>query len=124
MYSGPLAYSGDVLVEMLLLDKRYDEAWDAGTEYGCREHHRFTIARARETTNPLDAIDLYDERAFRLIGTKDPKMYAEAIDLIDRIRECCIHLDDSTRFVDAVHRARTEHKAKRNVQKLLNQRGW
>jgi hypothetical protein len=57
-------------------------------------------------------------------ATKNPKLYEPAIDLIERIRTMCEQLDDMHGFDSAVLRARTEHRPKRNVQKLLDARGW
>lgn len=69
-----------MLVEMLLLRDRFEEAWHAGTEFGCSERLRLTVARERAADHPLDSIELYEAQAFRLIETKDPTLYERRLD--------------------------------------------
>ena len=43
---------------------------------------------------------------------------------MDRIRRLAADARVSERFTELLERARTEHRAKRNLKRLLDERGW
>ena len=115
---------GSVLAEILLYEGRADEAWQAATEHGCRQRLWMTLARAREDTHPLDAIGVYEPEVFALIDQKKTPAYRSAVDLMSRIRRLATAAGRPDRFTAVLERVRVEHRAKRNLKKLLDDKGW
>jgi uncharacterized Zn finger protein len=112
------------LVEILLYEGRSDEAWDAATEFGCDQRMWLTLARSRQDTHPVDAIGVYGPEALALIDQKKTPAYRSAVDLMDRIRQLAETAGEPDHFTTLLERVRTEHRAKRNLKKLLDDRGW
>lgn len=117
---GPAA----VLVKVLFFQGRVEEAWSVAMEHGCRGEMWMTLAGAREETAPLDAIDVYEKEALRRIGLMKNHNYRFAVNLMSRIRDLADAAEAPDRFTELLGRVRTEHKAKRNLKKLLDDRGW
>lgn len=116
--------SSTPLIEILLFEGDVDEAWEVAAEHGCDSRLKMTLARAREATHPLDAVEVYQPEVFALIERKNNQGYASAVDLMERIRKLSATAGEPERFDAVLHRARTEHRAKRNLKAMLNQRGW
>jgi len=60
----------------------------------------------------------------QLIGTKNNRGYADAVSMMDHVRDLLANAgrpDDFARYAAAV---RAAHKPKRNLMKLLDQRRW
>ena len=112
------------LAAVLLYEGRIDEAWSASLAFGCGREMWMTLARAREATHPLDAVDVYETQVLALIEMKKTPYYESAVDLMDRIRRLATEAGDPDRFAALLERVRTEHRAKRNLKKLLDGRGW
>ena len=113
-----------VLVEILLYEGLLDEAWRGALAFGCGRETWMTLARAREKTHPLDAIDVYEPEVLALIDRKKTAYYESAVDLMDRTRRLADSAGEPERFTGLLERVRTEHRAKRNLKKLLDERGW
>ncbi len=118
--SGP---SG-VLVEILAYEGEMERAWKVATDHGCDRRMWLTLARGREETHPLDAIGVYQPETFRLIEAKKNATYRQAVDLLSRIRRLARQADEPQRFEDILERIRAEHGRKRNLMKLIDQKGW
>ncbi len=114
----------DLLVEVLMWAGRAEEAWDAANAGGCLPARWMALAAARETSHPLDAIDVYEPQVIRSIETTTNGGYASAVELMERIRPLAHAAGVPQRFDDLVVTARTKYKRKRNLQKLLDQQGW
>ena len=121
---GFVASNKDALLKILLYEGRIAEAWQAATEYGCDRQMWLTLARARERTHPLEAIGVYEPEVFAQIDRVKTPAYEKAVDLMDRIRRLSHTADVPERFTTLLHRVRTEHRFKRNLKKLLDDRGW
>ena len=109
---------------VLLYEGRIDEAWASALVFGCAREMWMTLARAREATHPLDAVDVYETQVLALIDMKKTAHYESAVDLMERIRRLATEAGDPGRFAGLLDRVRTEHRAKRNLKKLLDGRGW
>jgi uncharacterized Zn finger protein len=84
-----------------------------------------TLARAREDSYPLDAIGVYEPEVFTtLIEVKKNATYRQAVDLLSRIRRLARQADQPQRFADMLQRVRVEHGRKRNLMKLIDEKGW
>ncbi|MEO6653270.1 MAG: SWIM zinc finger family protein [Ilumatobacteraceae bacterium] len=116
--------SNEVLVEILMWAGRDDDAWAAATTGGCSPSRRIDLAKRRESSHPIDAIDTFEPQIFRSIEAKNNQSYAAAVDLMARVERLAAAARVPERFDTIVHVARTTHKPKRNLQKLLGQRGW
>ena len=122
--SAAVPRAAEALVEILAYEGRVEEAWNAATVHGCAERMRMTLARAREKTHPSDAMDVYEPRVLELINQKKNYAYQSAVDLMDRIRRLADAANDPDRFRSLLERVRTEHRAKRNLKRLLDAKGW
>ncbi len=122
--SGQSSVQNDVLVEILMWAKRHDDAWDAAHARGCNPRRWMDLAATRESKHPIDAIDVYEPQVLRSIEAKNNQAYAAAIQLMSRIRRLAESAGVPERFDALVVIARTAHKPKRNLQKLLNEQGW
>ena len=122
--SAAVPRAAEALVEILAYEGRVEEAWNAATVHGCAERMRMTLARAREKTHPSDAMDVYEPRVLELINQKKNYAYQSAVDLMDRIRRLADAASEPDRFASLLERVRTEHRAKRNLKKLLDAKGW
>ena len=116
--------TAEALVEILAYEGRVEAAWNAATVHGCAERMWMTLARAREKTHPSDAMGVYEPRVLELINQKKTHAYQTAVDLMDRIRRLADAANEPDRFRSLLERVRTEHRAKRNLKKLLDAKGW
>ena len=116
--------ANEVLVEILTWAGRHDEAWDAATADGCSTRRWMDLAERRESSHPIDAIDIYEAQIARAIDAKNNQGYAAAVDLMARVNRLATAAGVPARLDTLVEVARTVHKPKRNLQKLLDQRGW
>lgn len=82
------------------------------------------LAERRESSHPIDAIDVYEPQIVRSIEAKSNQSYAAAVDLMARVDRPATTAGVPERFDKLVEMARNIHKPKRNLQKLLDQRGW
>ena len=114
----------DALVDVLMFEGQVDAAWEVARDHGCDRRKLMALARSRETDHPLDAIDVYETEVFSLVEQKKNHTYKAAVDLMARIEVLATGAGDSARFDNVLARARTEHRAKRNLKKLLDARRW
>lgn len=112
------------LVEILLYEGRADDAWSAATSHGCDERTWMTLARARETTHPLDAIPIYERAVAAQIDTKKNGGYRAAVDLLARIRSLATKGDQPQLFSQLLATVMTEHGRKRNLMALIDKKRW
>jgi uncharacterized Zn finger protein len=112
------------LVEILAAEGSVDEAWQVASVHGCDERMWSTLARTREADHPLDAVGVYSRQVCDLIDQKKTPAYRAAVDLMARIRRLALAAGHPEVFDDLLERVRTEHRAKRNLRALLDQRGW
>ncbi|MCB0968732.1 MAG: SWIM zinc finger family protein, partial [Ilumatobacter sp.] len=70
------AVPNETLIDILVWAGRHEDAWDAATSGGCLPGRWLELARHRETSHPIDAIDVYEPQIFRAIGAKNNKAYA------------------------------------------------
>ena len=111
-------------MEILAYEGRVEAAWNAATVHGCAERMWMTLARAREKTHPSDAMGVYEPRVLELINRKKTHAYRSAVDLMERIRRLADAANEPDRFRSLLERVRTEHRAKRNLKKLLDAKDW
>jgi uncharacterized Zn finger protein len=108
------------LVEVFLWEKRYDEAWQEASAGGCSSGLWLRVAAAREKKHPDDAVPIYKEMIAPILKQTNNVAYAEAVELLYKIRELMCRMDRVTEFEDYVNALRVEYKRKRNFIKLLD----
>jgi len=112
------------LVEVLLHDGEVELAWAEASGAGCRRDLWLELARRREGEHPLEAIPIWQGEIERVIDAKNNRAYAEAVDLIVRVRRLLIAADREPDFAPYVGKLRATHKPKRNLMKLFDERSW
>lgn len=117
-------HRAQALIEILLYEGCVEEAWAAATTFDCDQRLWHTLARAREDTHPLDAVGVYEVEVLDRINQKKTPAYRSAVELMSRIRRLAGQAGEPERFATLLERVRTEHRAKRNLKKLLDDKGW
>ena len=112
------------LVEVLLYDGEVELAWAEASAAGCRRDLWLELARRREGEHPLEAIPIWQGEIDRAIAAKNSHAYAEAVDLIARVRRLLIAADREADFAAYLAMLRAAHKPKRNLMKLFDARSW
>jgi len=115
------ATTGSVLVEILLYEGDTDAAWQAALVCGCGERWWMTLARARETDHPADAIPVYERAVEDLIDKKNAKAYGEAVKLMARIDRFHQAAGDDA-WPPYLADITTRHRAKRSLIAKINDR--
>jgi len=117
-------HPAQALVDILMYEGDLEGAWTIATEYRCDNDTWMTLARAREMTHPLDSIAVYEREVLALVDRKKNRAYRAAVDLLGRIRVLADRAGQPERFTVLLERVRTEHRAKRNLKALLDDKGW
>ncbi len=108
------------LVEILIWEKRNDEAWIEAVKGGCRDQLWMTLASLRAESHPADTVAIYRKRIPDIIGQTNNNAYAEAVDLLKKIRECIRRLKQEPEFKNYCDTLRQEYKGKRNFIAEMN----
>ena len=112
------------LVEVLLYDGDVELAWAEATAAGCRRDLWLDLARRREGEHPLDAVPVWQGEIERILDAKKSATYAQAVDLIAWVQRLMVAADRVADFPPYIAQLRLQHKPKRNLMKLFDQRGW
>lgn len=114
----------DTLVKILFLEGWREEAWEAAADFGCGPEMRMSMMRAREDTHPLESMAAYQAEVSSLIDQKRNSAYQSAVDLMGRVHLLSEAAGVPERFKYLMEWVRTEHWRKRNLKKLLVEKGW
>ncbi len=112
------------LVEVLLWEGDPDGAWDEAVESGVPHRLWMRLAAVREGEHPDDAVPIFQREIERLIDTKNNRGYADAVALMDHVRELLVQAGRAEAFTPYAKRVRATHKPKRNLMKLFDAKGW
>jgi len=115
---------GSTMVEVLLFDGVVELAWAEASAAGCRRDLWLELARRREGQHPLEAIAIWQGEIERVIDAKNNQAYAEAVDLLVRVRRLMIAAEREADFPPYLAKLRTTHKPKRNLMRLFDERSW
>lgn len=105
----------DLLIEILMAERRYDEAWETLRERGAGDWLALRLAEKSEKSHPTEAIAVYRRHVESLVRMGGNRSYEEAARIIARLRG----LQTAAAHAACVDDLRTRHKAKRNFIKLL-----
>lgn len=107
------------LVEIFLWEKDVEAAWREAQTGGCSNGLWLRLAGLREKKHPRDAIAVYRERIGPLVEQTNNQAYAEAADLLRKIKKLMKQLGEESAFQEYLAAIRIEYKRKRNFMKLL-----
>jgi len=113
-----------LLVDILLWEKREDDAWMEAQKGGCSEHLWLDLARRREKKHPEDAIDIYRRQVKPLINQTNNRSYEQAIEFLERIHGLTKKIGKEKEFLAKLAQLKTEYKRKRNFIKYVKRRAW
>jgi hypothetical protein len=109
----------ELLLRVLVSEKRLDEAWEVVRGHGCSEPQLVELAKASEHSHPDAALSAYAQNVERLVGLGGQPNYEEASKLIARMQSIRKRLDASAEHARFIADFMRRHKAKRNMMKLL-----
>jgi len=112
------------LVAALLWEGDPEEAWREAQEGGCRRDLWLELAGRRERDHPADALEVYRAQIEPAIRHGDNHTYAGAIEWLEKVQPIFDRLGQEEDFVELVRDIRDRHRAKRNLVKRLDERGW
>ncbi len=72
----------------------------------------------------LPSLPMFQREVEQLIGTTNNRGYADAVSLMDDVRNLLANAGCPEDFPPYAAGVRTAHKPKRNLMKLLDQREW
>jgi uncharacterized Zn finger protein len=108
------------LVRVLLWEGDPGAAWEAAQEGGCSRDLWLKLADLRRAEHPEDALGVYHRHVEDVIAGKDKRAYSEAVRLIDETMRALYAESGWPEDFDVyVEEVRTNHKAKRNLMKLM-----
>ncbi len=108
------------IVEILLADALFEDAWNEAEAHGCRVDLWMRLAVQREAAHPADALRIYQERLGPTIAAGGQNAYREAVDLVARIGALLERLGRAAEFVPYRAGIRAAHRQKRTFLKLLD----
>lgn len=102
----------DLVVEILMLEKRFDAAWSVAQKFGASEYAMQELVAATDTDFPRQALEFYGARVERLANAA---AYPEAVKVIARMAK----LRSAAEHAAFVAEVKLRHGRKRNFMKLL-----
>jgi uncharacterized Zn finger protein len=114
----------EMLIEIALLEKRLDDAVEIYRELSTTRRWGRAIdeelAQAVAASHPEVALQIWKNIADRLIGQVKPKAYQDAAVYLRRMRKVYEETGCLDDWQALIIRLRTEHKAKRRLQEVLD----
>ena len=114
----------EMLIEIALLEQRPDEAVEIYRELSKTRRWGWAIdeelAQAVAVSHPEVALQIWKNIADRLIGQVKPKAYQDAAVYLRRMRKVYGETGRLDDWKALIMRLRTEHKAKRRLQEVLD----
>lgn len=123
IFGRPQETDYSLLVEIFLWEGDAEQAWQVAQEGGCASRLWMKLAATREANHPEDALAIYQPAIEPKVNQKDNAAYAEAVDLLLKVRDLMMRLDQQSEFEALVDQLNTTHKRKRNFTGLLKKRG-
>ncbi|MEI5524435.1 hypothetical protein WB401_23875 [Streptomyces brasiliscabiei] len=114
---------GSVLVDALLDDEDLPAAWQAATETGAHDKQWLTLADHIRADRPVDALDVYLRLAEPLTTQTGNVVYEHLVVLLLNIRDCHSRLGTPDTFMTYVTALRASQRRKRNLMRLMDERG-
>jgi uncharacterized Zn finger protein len=106
-------------VDIFVLEKDYDLAWEEAKTGGCSGHQWLQLADKRAKDHPQDAIEVYTGQIENMINLKNNQAYAAAAKLIQKTEKLFHRVGQHQEWDDYINRIRTRHKPKRNFIAMI-----
>lgn len=113
------AATADLLINVLMVENRVEDAWNIARVHGGSEGLLMTLAEASETSHPNDAWKAYAGRVERIVSLGGQRNYEDACKLIKRMGRLRERPGETAVHTVWLADLTTRHKAKRNFLKLL-----
>jgi len=108
------------LVEILLWEKKVEEAWTSARLLGCSEDLWLRLAKLREPSHPEDSLAVYQRQVESVLQHASQSGYETAVARLKQVRDVMTRLGKSRELADYLATVRFAHKRKRNFLKLLD----
>jgi hypothetical protein len=112
------------LVAALLWDDHPEEAWREAKEGGCRRDLWLALGRRRERDHPADALEVYSAQIEPAIRHSDNHTYTGAVEWLETVQALFTRIGQEDSFDELTREIRERHRAKRNLIRRLDERGW
>lgn len=110
----------DVLVVLLLWEKKNDEAWQEALQGGCSANIWDKLAEVRLKAYPLDTVFAYKKIVDDILVKADKSAYRKAAGYIKDIVGILNDSKKTDEILKCIAEIRIKHKAKRNFIKILD----
>ena len=115
-------WDGPVLVDALLDDGDLDAAWEAAKD-AASDAQWLRLADASAATRPIDALAVYMRAIAPLKSMTGDRVYHRMASLLLSARACHETLGTTDKFARYMTGLRLDQKRKRNLIKILDQKG-
>ncbi len=112
-----------VLVEILLWEKRFDEAWEEAKAGGCSDELWMRLAQWLEKDRPREAIPIYRAQVQRVLRQTGDGHYRQAVQHVHQIEVLLKKTKRSGEFAGYLQALRAEYRRKRNFVAMLDKLG-
>jgi len=109
-------------VEILLYEKRAEDAWQAAMAGGCRNDLWLELASRRELEHPEDAAGVYLRQADRLIANAPKNRYDAGVALLEKAASLLHSRGKGAEFDRHLQGLLLKYKLKKNLMKLVAER--
>jgi uncharacterized Zn finger protein len=117
-------WDGSRVVEILLWEKREEEAWAEAQSAGCRHALWLELAKRRQATHPDDAVAVYERVARAMIEPQTGGQYDTPVRLLDEARRLRVGQGREAEFRTMVARLGADFTRKRRLIETLRRKGW
>ncbi len=112
------------LVRVFLWEQEFELAWQEAQTGRCEAGLWLELAKTREKDHPADAVAVYQQQVEPIIQQTNNDAYQEAVVLLGRIRRLMGRIGQTADFPSYLATIRARHRAKRNLMKLIEGKGW
>ena len=98
---------GSRLVQILAWEGDLDAAWTTAGTLGCSRSVRLTLAHQSEDARPEDALEAYRQEVDALLVVSHKGVYAQAVELLGRMRRLMDRLGRAAEFRDYATQVRS-----------------
>jgi hypothetical protein len=110
-------------VEILISEKRYDEAWNQAALHGCPDAQTRALVEIREKERPADRIPARKLLSGRALVPADSGAYSAAVGELAHLGDVMARANMKEDFVAYMRDVRTKYKARKNLIRELDRCG-
>ena len=123
-WTGAPSRDHSLLVEIFLAEGDPGAAWREAQAGGCAEGLWLKLGQTRERSHPEDAVRIYKKHVAGLLRNTGDRVYQESVRFLERIEAVLGRSGAEAEFRPYLTEIRAAHKRKRNLMKMLDQKGW